>query len=364
MEYLTTGMPTTWLTTSNRGYSVYALEELKRLFPSLEHKPLESAVIHRVEIDEPYSAVTDLLSAHEPVFLRHIHPVQMKCAIDAGRYPIQNARLIVEQLLEQVPSELNCGIHNFLHRCKVAVQIRKQESIAPVYKPAELKQAVDAVLVYVHECEPVVRGADWILSLYIAGAEVYAGISRPHHNLSDWSGGAVRYAREENQVSRAKFKLLEAEYKFNLDLSQYRRSLDLGASPGGWTSLLLERGLQVTAVDPAPLHPDLVNHPMLTFLQKTADQASFPSGHFDLIVCDMSWSPRQMVKLFSDLLYALKEGGDAIITLKLMHGKPLAQLKRTTVALEPGLRLIRAKQLFHNRQELTLYLRKEGRSTS
>jgi 23S rRNA (cytidine2498-2'-O)-methyltransferase len=58
------------------------------------------------------------------------------------------------------------------------------------------------------------------------------------------------------------------------------------------------------------------------------------------------------------LLYALKLGGTAIITVKLMHKKPFQTVRELLQAFESQLHLVKAKQLFHNREELTLYLMK------
>jgi 23S rRNA (cytidine2498-2'-O)-methyltransferase len=168
----------------------------------------------------------------------------------------------------------------------------------------------------------------------------------------------MRFKKEEGQVSRAKFKLLEAERTFGLDFSACRTALDIGAAPGGWSSLLLERGVQVTAVDPAEMHPDLLRHPNLIHLRRKASEVHFPEHAFDLLVCDMSWSPKMMVKSLVPLLGALRPGGDAVITLKLMHAKPFRTLKETVRAMDPPMRLLRAKQLFHNRDELTMLLKK------
>ena len=90
----------------------------------------------------------------------------------------------------------------------------------------------------------------------------------PEDMLSDWPGGAVRFQREEGQISRAKFKLLEAEREFGLHYAKYQQALDIGAAPGGWTSLLLERGLRVTPSIQQSLHPTLLAYPTLTYLKR------------------------------------------------------------------------------------------------
>ncbi len=332
--------------TANHGFAVYAQEELRRLFSRPKFVSLVPGEIFLMETDRSGEDVIAELKRNEPMLLRHIQPA---CAA----LPAEGTAADIERLKRYVKEELR-----FRSGEKVAVQVRITEGTQVNYTPYGVKEAVDPVLMEAHGAEPVVREADRIISVLVTTNTMYAGVSRPEDNLSDWSGGAVRFRREEGQISRAKFKLLEAEYKFALDFAQFNRALDIGAAPGGWTSLLLERGLSVTAVDPGELHPTLTGHPRLTYLRKNAGDVTFADEAFDLLVCDMSWSPRQMIKLVSGLLHALESGGTAIITLKLMHGKPFQAVKEAVGGFRPALELRRAKQLFHNRDELTLYFRK------
>lgn len=107
--------------------------------------------------------------------------------------------------------------------------------------------------------EFTVQEPAWVISVYADGEALYAGVSRPEDNLSSWNGGMIRFRKEDGQISRAKFKLMEAEKEFAIPFSSFRNAVDIGASPGGWTSFLLERGLKVTAVDPALMHESLRN---------------------------------------------------------------------------------------------------------
>lgn len=332
---------------ANFGFAQYAQEEIRRLFPGVKFRYLEAGEVFLIDAPAPAEEVTAALLEHEPIFLRHIQPVQHELPIDKTADDLM--RLI----------EFMQALRPFTAGEKYAVQARKVKEVKFAYTPFGVKDALDSILEQEQSVEPVVRGADKIISVYLTDGTCYFGISTPYENLSDWNGGMVRYRKEEEQVSRAKFKLLEAEERFHLDLSQFRSALDIGAAPGGWTSLLLERNLQVTAVDPGALHPSLSGHPNLTFLQKNAGDVVFEEGAFDLLVCDMSWSPKQMSKLVAELLPALETGGVAVITVKLMHKKPFQTVRDTLENLEPQLVLLKAKQLFHNREELTLYLMKE-----
>lgn len=64
-----------------------------------------------------------------------------------------------------------------------------------------------------------------------------------------------------------------------------------------------------------------------------------------------------MAKLVTELLHSLTPGGSAIVTVKLMHKKPMAVIKEIITMFEgQRMQVQRAKQLFHNRDEITLYM--------
>ncbi|TCZ81032.1 SAM-dependent methyltransferase [Paenibacillus albiflavus] len=343
----TSSVSSTWIGTANHGFAVYAVEELRRLFPSLKFSYIVPSEIVQFTIGLPQEEVLQLLHANEPMFLRHLHPVHVEIE--------RTEEVEAEAELAAICSHLEdlSGIHS---GAKIAIQARKSEGSNFNYSPSEIKKALDAVLIDQYRAEAVVRDADQIISVFVMADSIYMGISRPTDNLSDWSGGAIRFRKEDGQISRAKFKLLEAEYAFGLDFTQYRHAIDLGAAPGGWTSLLLERGLHVTAIDPGALDSSIIRHKRLTFYRRNAANVKLDDNNYDLLVCDMSWNPKQTGKLLKDLLYALQSGGTIILTVKLMHKKPFQTIKELLRELEPELSLQHAKQLFHNREELTLFL--------
>jgi 23S rRNA (cytidine2498-2'-O)-methyltransferase len=330
--------------TSNHGFAQYAQEEIKRLFPTARFTLLVPTEVFTFELPVSVEEAARLIRQQEPMFLRHMQPVDH--VLEGSRSEADLSELV--QWLREHAS--------FQAGEKIAVQVRKEEGSGAPYAPIAVKSAMDQLFSSHFDVEPVVKDASRIVSVYVTAEKVYIGISRPEDNLSDWSGGAIRFHKEEDQISRAKFKLLEAEQRFGLDFGSYRNALDIGAAPGGWTSLLLEKGLKVTAIDPANMHPSLISNPNLTFHKKNAGDVKLRDEEFDLLVCDMSWSPRQMGRLVADLLYALKLGGTAVITVKLMHKKPFQTVRELLQAFESQLHLVQAKQLFHNREELTLYL--------
>ncbi len=331
-----------WISTSNKGSAVYAIEEWRRLFPGAKGKHLQPSEIVHITVPETREAVWAKLLAQEPVFVRHIHPADAVIPV---------AGFQAEQLGELAAEALSLS-----ERGSIAVQVRLTDKAPSDLDAVKLREALSAKL----GIQPVVQHASWIVSLTVTENALYAGVSTPEQNLSDWTGGAIRFRKEAGLISRAQFKLLEAETRFGLRLDSFSHALDIGAAPGGWTSLLLERGVRVTAVDPGELDSRIKGHPALTYHRNNAADVRFQPSEFDLLVCDMSWSPRQMHALVNGLLYALKAGGTAIITIKLMHGKPFQSLKEAREAFADRLEERGAKQLFHNREEFTMcFVKKE-----
>ncbi|OMF38277.1 SAM-dependent methyltransferase [Paenibacillus sp. FSL H8-0548] len=335
-----------WIGTANKTYSPYAMEELRRLIEGVAFNQLAAGEVFLMSSPLEREETLQAILQQEPIFLRHVQPVDRTFEITGNAND-----------LEQLSDMVRNAVLMFKNK-RVAVHIRRTSKSEFVYSASDTKAVLDAVLEEI-DAEPVVQQPDVIIAIYAAVNQLYVGFGNPSDMLSDWPGGAVRFQREEGQVSRAKFKLLEAEREFGLNYAQYQNALDVGAAPGGWTSLLLERGLRVTAIDPAELHPSLMAYPTLTYLKRNASDVKLIADSFDIIVCDMSWSPMMMCKLVLDLEPALKQGATAIITVKLMHRKPLQTIKDVISRLSTEFRLQKAKQLFHNREEITLYLIKK-----
>jgi 23S rRNA (cytidine1920-2'-O)/16S rRNA (cytidine1409-2'-O)-methyltransferase len=117
-------------------------------------------------------------------------------------------------------------------------------------------------------------------------------------------------------VSRGGEKLDAALTYFEVDPAG-RRALDAGASTGGFTDCLLQRGAShVTSVDVGhgQLHERLRAHPRVTVVERT-DIRTFrpdPSATFDLIVADLSFISLRSV---APALLALAAPGADLVAL-------------------------------------------------
>ncbi|WP_019910712.1 SAM-dependent methyltransferase [Paenibacillus sp. HW567] len=330
-----------YICTANHGFAPYAQEELRRLFGAVKSTLLLPGEIFLATLEAEPEEVSRVLAGHLPIFLRHIQPVQFQ---DQGEMSALERLSVYLSRRSELAGE------------KVSLHVRKGGSSFWPDSPGELREWLQGHLQELG-AEFTVHEPAYVISVYAAGDALYAGVSRPEDNLSSWNGGMIRFRKEDGQISRAKFKLMEAEKEFSIPFQSFRNAVDIGASPGGWTSFLLERGLKVTAVDPALMHESLRKNPALKILRKNAGEVKFQDNEFDLLVCDMSWSPKLMAKLVTGLLHSLSPGGTAIVTVKLMHKKPMAVIKEIIAMFEDErMQVQRAKQLFHNRDEITLYM--------
>jgi 23S rRNA (cytidine2498-2'-O)-methyltransferase len=343
---------TLWVGTSNAKYGGIAIHELKQLFPSFKLHWFIPGDVFMFAVAEAHKSVIQRIRGKEPIFLRHIQPAQLELTAD----------VVAKIQFDHLP-EFNqmLSSYNLAHK-RVAVHVRKANQTVELFSsPLQLKQTIDAILMRQYEAIPCVQQMDYMISIFLHAEKVYVGVSQPEEQLSSWSGGAIHYRKSDKDISRAKFKLMEAEERLPINFRQYRMALDLGAAPGGWSSFLLERGVQVTAVDPAKMHPSLLQHLGFQHLRMTAAELPIQPDMYDLIVCDMSWDPFQMANALKSILSSLISGGAVIATIKLMHDKPLSTLRSIEQILRPYLILRKAKQLFHNREELTtLWLKVDG----
>lgn len=312
-----------------------AARSLQNLWPGVAFLPAEDRSVH------------GLLLARTPVFLRHMFPVQTAIDLpDLPDVPALCAELARTLIGDTAPGK------------RIAVQSRVKSGVS--LESRDVKAAVDAVLAQaVHT--PVIKHPESIVSFVFTSDKLYAGFSRAADNLTDWNGGAVHYSQSGGVLSRAGHKLEEAIEVFGIDLGGLKLALDLGAAPGGFTRHLLSRGFKVTAVDTAEMDASLRNHPDVVVYRDNAFGLQFRPGAFDIITCDISWDALRTARFLARLSPALVPGGVLVMTVKFMGASPLKTIRAAAEVLGEAYTLVKARQLWHNREEATFYLtRKDG----
>jgi 23S rRNA (cytidine2498-2'-O)-methyltransferase len=129
--------------------------------------------------------------------------------------------------------------------------------------------------------------------------------------------------------------------------------VDLGAAPGGWTGVLLERGAKVYAVDPGQLAPSLRGRKGLLHLR--ADAFHFDPGEpVDWLFSDMAWRPLEAAGLLAK--WARRRWARMLLAnIKLPMKKKAEYLARVReILVDAGWKSLRARQLYHDRDEVTV----------
>jgi 23S rRNA (cytidine2498-2'-O)-methyltransferase len=188
-----------------------------------------------------------------------------------------------------------------------------------------------------------------------AWTAVYGTVQR--QEAVSWSpGGAQRMHRTGDLPSRAGLKLEEAWALLGLWPAPGDTCVDLGAAPGGWTARALDRGARVVAVDRAALAPELERNPRLTHVRQSAF-AYRPEEAVDWLLCDMAWRPLEVAAL---LARWGREGWalHLVCNLKLpMQNKVQTLVQARAVLEEGGWKALRMRQLYHDRDEVTVVAR-------
>ena len=98
----------------------------------------------------------------------------------------------------------------------------------------------------------------------------------------------VKKARKQGYLSRAAYKLIEIDNKFNI-LKQSDMIFEFGAAPGGWSQVSLEINpkLQITAIDLLELK---INHPQIKFYREDFLKFNYDKieKSFDLVLSDIA----------------------------------------------------------------------------
>lgn len=337
-------MPTRIIFTAQPIAADLALNELRSADRTLRLERWLADGVGLLRVGASWTALTAFLAEHPPVFVRHLCPatahVDLALAPDDIEFLAHEARGFLSELDTVRP---------------YSVQTRTLGAGRWPYTRFDINKRLAAILG--EWGAPLdVKQPDQILSVVLTPAEAFLGLSLAPENLSDWAGGERRFKREPDQVSRAEFKLLEALETFDLELPAAGLALDMGAAPGGWTRLLAARGLRVIAVDPAELDPRVAALPNVTHIRTTIENYLSQRETFDVIVNDMRMDARDSARVMFSAVKLLKPKGFAVMTLKLPEKGMVDVLGQALQVLGAKYRTLGARQLFHNRDEVTVAL--------
>jgi len=320
-----------------------ALNEIKKVYPESSFKGWISPSMGMANVPAEFPEVAEMFLKEHVVFIRHICPVDLKVEF----VDIESLDAHIDGILEQLDTEAS-----------FSVQTRTTKNFSDTYKNFDINNYV-AERLSSKGCKLDVKAPTQIVSIVCKDENVYIGVSLAKENLSNWAGGVRRFAFEEDQISRAEFKLLEIIELLDLDFDQFRSALDLGAAPGGWTRVLLKYDLFVTAVDPAKMDEKILKNPNVTHFKGLAQDFLKEDYRFDVIVNDMRMDVYESVKLMGIAAEYLSDRGIAILTLKLPTKKTQKITNDALKMLRKWFDIFAVRQLFNNRSEVTVVLKKK-----
>lgn len=195
---------------------------------------------------------------------------------------------------------------------------------------------------------------------FIDFATGWAGISAGASGPA-WENGIPRLRLPAAAPSRSALKIEEAWLRLMNENERHhwlragRDVVDLGAAPGGWSWQLARHGLRVTGVDHGRLAGSLMEEYPVRHV--SADAFTWrPPRPVDWVVCDVVDKPARTLALMEKWM---RQGWArvALFNLKLPMKKRFATvaelLGRLKEALPAGTQ-IRAAQLYHDREEITV----------
>jgi len=184
------------------------------------------------------------------------------------------------------------------------------------------------------------------------------------NDRSPWPMGIPRLKQDSRAPSRSAMKLDEALHSLLTPaermelLAQGMHAADLGAAPGGWSWVLAKQGIQVSAIDNGPISADALATGLIEHIR--ADGFHWqPPRTLDWMVCDMVETPSKVARRMAQW-FAEGWCRQAIFNLKLPMKKRWEETALCLALFEKHSgkpMLIRAKQLYHDREEITVFAR-------
>lgn len=333
---------------TDEDYLGAASQELRELFPDAAIKP-EGPDLGSIEAEG--LAIAEIASACREipvVFVRHLFR-------EVGSIPLAHATTIEGVSAGAIETWLRLPVAP-----AVALHVWASGPIGVPFRTDELWRSL-AEHLSKQNIQTSRSGPDQVLSACVTPEGVVLGLNGVANALTDWPGGRVRLAKPKGQISRSEFKLEELIRTTDLPIPTTGTAVDLGASPGGWTRILRQRGLEVWAVDPADLDPRIGRDPAVHHIRTTAGRFLAETQlEADLVVNDMRMTVDLSVSVMRGAIRRLKPGGMIIQTLKITPHASLRTVRNALSALRQDYEVLFARQLHHNRNEVTVVARRSA----
>jgi 23S rRNA (cytidine2498-2'-O)-methyltransferase len=332
---------------------------------------ITSQVVHRAAVALPEGAKLPPLS--DTVFVRQYLPLAIHVAgpdNDKALVAAVTKRLEVLAKRDTRPKKTPWIIHCFAidDDPAIARAARLERALAPVVKKHF------SLLAQKEAPEAAAHAPTSILQVFVGGAEdawfsVAPGPGNPQSVVSPHIGGVQRMRAVPGAPSRSSSKLTEAlevlRQSAGIEPAAGETAVDLGAAPGGWTLVMALRGVDVTAVDHGALDlPPAKNLKGKVTHLKANGLKYLPDEPVDWLCCDMVMGARQSLDVLERWIVA-QAMRRFVVNIKLPQAADdawpaVASALQVLEGLRAGSsekgiwRVLKARQLFHDRHEITL----------
>ncbi|BET69273.1 hypothetical protein ASA1KI_41910 [Opitutales bacterium ASA1] len=170
-----------------------------------------------------------------------------------------------------------------------------------------------------------------------------------------WLGGQRRMADDPLAPSRSFLKVEEAYGVLGRAPAAGETVVDLGAAPGGWSYSAARLGATVLAIDNGPLKGGALGHASIEHRREDAFRFR-PDADvwYDWLFCDLVEDPHHVLR---SIVEPWLRGGWCrrfVVNLKFGRADAVGLLEETRRRLAPLCRELRARHLFHDREEFTV----------
>ena len=172
-----------------------------------------------------------------------------------------------------------------------------------------------------------------------------------------WPGGVMPVRIPDDMISRAYLKTNEALAWCGWPIRSGDRCVEIGSAPGGSCQALLQRGLHVTGIDPAEMHPRLLQHPQFTHLRKRGtDVRRRAVRGFKWLLVDSNVAPQHTLDTVEAIVtHPATSFQGLLLTLKLPEWQLAHEVGQYARRVRGwGFQSVRCRQLAYQRQEICL----------
>lgn len=312
------------------GDEPFLIEELQRAFPGQKHLTLTGGLVQTELVFQP-EAVSPVLA-----FSRQMLPDAEAVACASIR---QWGERLFEAISARVPEGQPWRLHVAPHYGSGSAGVNRAEFILEACRDLLRKKRRQLLRGLETEETPFDERTSLVQLLLTAPDTGFLSVAlapmpwQLRRCVWPFVKGEVPVASDKAAPSRAFAKLVEAEKRLGVSIGVGEMCVDLGACPGSWSYVALERGARVIAVDRSPLRDDLMANHMLSFHE--GDAFTFdPEQPVDWLLCDVIAAPERSVELTLDWVRK-QRCRNFVVTIKFKGTADYAKLEPLKHALPP-----------------------------